>query len=58
MPGYGGEWTAGIGSQAIRKDGGKFNTNPAGQDRVSADDTLIFLGTPEQIRNMERLMEE
>lgn len=41
---------------AIRKDGGKFNTNPAGQDRISAGDTLIVLGTPEQIKNMEYLM--
>ncbi len=43
---------------AIRKDGGKFNTNPTGQDRISAGDTLIVLGTPKQVRNMERLMEE
>lgn len=42
---------------AIRKDGGKFNTNPSGQDRVSAGDTLIALGTPEQIKNLERLMD-
>lgn len=34
----------------IRKDGGKFNTNPTGQDRISAGDTLIVLGPPEQIK--------
>lgn len=42
---------------AILKDGGKFNTNPAGRDGISPGDTLIVLGTPEQIRNMERLMD-
>ncbi len=42
---------------AIRRDGGKFNTNPSGQDGISGGDTLIVLGTPEQIRNMERLMD-
>jgi voltage-gated potassium channel len=41
---------------AIRRDGGKFNTNPSGQDGISGGDTLIVLGTPEQIRNMESLM--
>ena len=42
---------------AIRKSGGKFNTNPTGEDRISAGDTLIVLGAPEQINNLERLMD-
>lgn len=42
---------------AIRRDGGKFNTNPSGQDGISPGDTLIVLGTPEQRRNMENLMD-
>ncbi len=42
---------------AIRKEDGKFNTNPTGQDRISTGDTLIVLSTPEQIRNMECLMD-
>jgi voltage-gated potassium channel len=42
---------------AIRRDSGKFNTNPTGEDSISSGDTLIVLGTPEQIRNMENLMD-
>ena len=42
---------------AVRGRGDKFNTNPSAQDRVSPGDTLIVLGTPEQIRSMERLMD-
>ena len=40
---------------AIRR-GGTFNTNPSGGDGISTGDTLIVLGTPEQIKNMETLM--
>ncbi len=43
---------------AVRGKGDKFNTNPSAQDEVSPGDTLIVLGTPEQIRNMENLMGE
>ena len=42
---------------AVRGKGDKFNTNPSAQDQVSPGDTLIVLGTPEQIKNMERLMD-
>lgn len=42
---------------AVRGEGSKFNTNPSAQDHVSPGDILIVLGTPEQIKNMERLMD-
>ncbi|MGB3682158.1 MAG: potassium channel protein [Rubrobacteraceae bacterium] len=41
---------------AIRRDGGKFNTNPSGKDSITSGDTLIVLGTQEQIKSLERLM--
>ncbi len=41
---------------AIRRDGGAFNTNPSGGDRISTGDTLIVLGTPGQIENTETLI--
>lgn len=42
---------------AVRGKGDRFNTNPSAQDKISPGDTLIVLGTPEQIKNMEHLMD-
>lgn len=36
----------------------RFTTNPTANERISSGDTLIVLGTPEQIAGMERLVEE
>jgi voltage-gated potassium channel len=41
---------------AIRSGGGKFDTTPSAQDRLLPDDTLIVLGTGEQIGRLETLM--
>src|ERR671912_2847536 len=41
---------------AIRNRVGTFDTTPSASDRISAGDTLIVLGTREQISRLERLM--
>jgi voltage-gated potassium channel len=41
---------------ATRSKEGKFDTTPSATDRISAGDTLIVLGTREQIARLERLM--
>jgi len=43
---------------ATRNHEGKFDTTPSATDRISAGDTLIVLGTREQITRLERLMED
>jgi len=43
---------------ATRSKEGKFDTTPSATDRISAGDTLIVLGTREQITRLERLMED
>ncbi len=42
---------------AIRDGEGDFDTNPTGRASISVGDTLIILGTPDQISNLERLLE-
>jgi voltage-gated potassium channel len=42
---------------ATRNHEGKFDTTPSATDRISAGDTLIVLGTREQITRLEHLME-
>jgi len=41
---------------AIRTYEGKFDTTPSAQDRIQPNDTLIVLGTREQITRLEALM--
>jgi Trk K+ transport system NAD-binding subunit len=41
---------------AIRNKEGTFDTTPSASDRARAGDTLIVLGTPEQISRLEQLM--
>jgi voltage-gated potassium channel len=41
---------------ATRNSEGTFDTNPSASDRIRAGDTLIVLGTREQISRLERLM--
>jgi voltage-gated potassium channel len=41
---------------ATRHKEGRFDTTPSAQDRIRAGDTLIVLGTREQVRRLERLM--
>ncbi|MDF2703700.1 MAG: potassium transporter TrkA [Rubrobacteraceae bacterium] len=41
---------------AIRNRVGTFDTTPSASDRIRAGDTLIILGTREQISRLERLM--
>lgn len=41
---------------AIRTEEGKFDTTPSAQDRILPGDTLIVLGTREQIGRLESLM--
>ena len=43
---------------ATRNKEGTFDTKPSANDRVRAGDTLIVLGTREQISRLERLMRE
>jgi voltage-gated potassium channel len=41
---------------ATRNKEGRFDTTPSAWDRISAGDTLIVLGTREQVRRLEQLM--
>jgi voltage-gated potassium channel len=41
---------------ATRNSEGTFDTSPSASDRIRAGDTLIILGTREQISRLERLM--
>jgi K+/H+ antiporter YhaU regulatory subunit KhtT len=41
---------------ATRNREGTFDTTPSASDRIRAGDTLIVLGTGEQISRLERLM--
>jgi voltage-gated potassium channel len=41
---------------AVRSEGGKFDTTPSAHDRLRAGDTLIVLGTREQITRLDQLM--
>jgi voltage-gated potassium channel len=41
---------------AIRSQEGTFDTTPSAQDRIHAGDTLIVLGTREQVKRLEQLM--
>jgi voltage-gated potassium channel len=41
---------------ATRSREGRFYTTPSASDRISASDTLIVLGTREQVARLERLM--
>ena len=43
---------------AVRSKSGNFNTNPTAQDEIASGDTLIVLGTPEQVASLERLIKE
>ena len=43
---------------AIRHKRGGFNTNPSSQDKISAGDVLIVLGTHDQVARMEDLIED
>lgn len=50
--------TTGTRVLAIRDKSGSFNTNPTGGNGISPGDTLIVLGTPEQLAGLERLLEK
>jgi voltage-gated potassium channel len=41
---------------AIRSSEGRFDTTPSAQDRIVPGDTLIVLGTREQVERLEQLM--
>jgi len=41
---------------AIRTSEGKFDTTPSAQDKISPGDTLIVLGTSDQVTRLEALM--
>jgi K+/H+ antiporter YhaU regulatory subunit KhtT len=41
---------------ATRNSEGTFDTSPSASDRIRAGDTLIVLGTREQISRLERIM--
>jgi voltage-gated potassium channel len=41
---------------AVRNREGRFDTTPSAEDRLQAGDTLIVLGTREQMSRLERLM--
>jgi voltage-gated potassium channel len=41
---------------AVRSEEGGFDTTPSARDRIRAGDTLIVLGTREQIMRLEQLM--
>ena len=41
---------------ATRSKEGKFDTTPSASDRISGGDTLIVLGTREQVARLESLM--
>ncbi|MCA1688574.1 MAG: potassium channel protein, partial [Actinobacteria bacterium] len=41
---------------AVRSEAGKFDTTPSADDRIRAGDTIIILGTREQVRRLEQLM--
>ena len=41
---------------AVRSEEERFDTTPSANDRLRAGDTLIVLGTREQITRLERLM--
>jgi K+/H+ antiporter YhaU regulatory subunit KhtT len=43
---------------AILSKEGKFDTTPSARDTIRPGDTLIVLGTREQINRLETLMEE
>ena len=43
---------------ATRSKEGNFDTTPSASDRISAGDTLIVLGTREQVTRLERLMRD
>ena len=43
---------------ATRNSEGTFDTSPSASDRIRAGDTLIVLGTREQISRLERLMRD
>ena len=43
---------------AFRTADGKFDTTPSAQDRLHAGETLIVLGSPGQIRRLERLIRD
>jgi len=41
---------------AVRSEEGRFDTTPSADDRISAGDTLIVLGTREQVARLDRVM--
>ena len=41
---------------AIRTSEGRFDTTPSAQDTIRTHDTLIVLGTREQVARLEALM--
>lgn len=41
---------------AILSEDRRFTTNPSADDRIRSEDTLIVLGTPSQIEELERLI--
>jgi voltage-gated potassium channel len=41
---------------AARNQAGRFDTTPSASDQISAGDTLLVLGTREQVTRLERLM--
>lgn len=43
---------------AVRHGDNTFNTNPSAGDKVLGGDTLIVLGTREQVSRLERLVED
>lgn len=43
---------------AVRHGDNTFNTNPSAEDEVLAGDTLIVLGTRDQVARLERLVED
>ena len=43
---------------AIVREGRNFTANPTAEDRISSGDTLVLLGTPEQIGRLQDLVEK
>ncbi len=43
---------------ATRNKEGRFDTTPSASDRISGGDTLIVLGTREQVARLEQLMRD
>jgi K+/H+ antiporter YhaU regulatory subunit KhtT len=41
---------------AMRHKEGRFDTTPSADDRIRAGDTLIVLGTREQVARLDQLM--